>query len=235
MTAERAGNVQWKATTVLIRSDIFTRAEEEGINISGECNRALADRLGIDYSQQQIPEAPAVKPVIIASGPSDGISGPAGTGRRDPLRPVLDAEDPRAPAHVQKMRAEPLPASRKEPAAVPAQKERGEQETRTAGKDIEARRPAGKKGAKKGSQRKGREDVIRRFLEKKIIRTESAGDEVSRIAKDEMYQLFVRFCRADSAGGVPDKRSFTIALKNRFAMEDSTVNGTSCWAHVKLR
>ncbi len=234
MTSQRAGGVQWRATTVLIRADIFTSAQEQGIDISSECNRALADRLGIDYSQQQIPETLPVKPVIIAREPSGSAAGSAGTGKSKQLRPVLNAEDPKAPAHVLKMRAEPVPAAEKPPAATPAGKGQEQQETTIPRERPDARRTGGKE-VKKGPQKKSRDDLIRKFLAKKIVRTESGDAEVSRIAKDEMYQLFVRFCRANPGGTVMDKRSFTVAMKNRFVMEDATADGTSYWIQVKLR
>ncbi|OPY38728.1 MAG: hypothetical protein A4E35_00512 [Methanoregula sp. PtaU1.Bin051] len=235
MTAERAGNARWRATTVHIRSDIFTRAQEKGIDISAECNRVLADRLGIDFSQQQIPETLPVRPVIIASEPAGRTAEPAGTGKKENLRPVLNAEDPRAPAHILKMRAEPVPEPRKEPAAVPVGKVRGEHDQKASTGDSGKRQRPGGKAAKKATQKKGKDDLIRQFLAKKVVHTEPDDTGISRIAKDDMYQLFVRFCRETPGSTIPDKRSFTVALKNRFVMEDYTVDGISCWKNVRLR
>jgi hypothetical protein len=208
MTAQRTGGVQWRKTSVLIRTDIFARAEEEGIDLSSECNRALAGLLGIDYRQQKIPQNAPVTPVIIAKEPAGRAGGSGDGGRKKPLRPVLNADDPLTPAHVLKLKIEPAPAE-------------GQQ--------------AAVKGGRRSPQKKGKDDLIRQFLRKKILRTEPGEGEANRIAKDEMYQIFVRWCRAKPGGAVADKRTFSVALKNRFVMEESTADSTQYWNNVKLR
>ena len=67
MTAHKGDSVQWRHTSVLIRDDIFSSARKKGLNLSHECNQALADRLGLDYHQQQLPSETITEPVIIAS------------------------------------------------------------------------------------------------------------------------------------------------------------------------
>ena len=103
MTSQQSGSVKWHQITVVIRSDILDAARTRGIDISSECNRALAARTGIDFSQQKIPE-PAENPVIIAKEGTEGIRGlQAGSGRKR-IHPVLNAEDPSARDHLMKMK-----------------------------------------------------------------------------------------------------------------------------------
>ena len=237
MTAQRAGEAQWKATTVLIRTDIYSRALDEGIDISSECNKALADRLGIDYRQQKIPVEAAVKPVIVAKEPPARAAGHRDSGGAGPLRPVLNAEDPATPVRLQKMQREP--PARKAPAA-PVVREEAKVEDTAEAKVSERREPAPArhhpaKEMRKTSQKKGKDDKIREFLAKKIERTEPSGGTSDRIAKDEMYQLFLRHARAKAGEGVMDKKAFMIALKNRFVLEEVTVDGVSYWNNVKLK
>ena len=48
MGAEKSAETGWRQVPVLIRSDIMAAAEREHLDISEECTRALAKRLGID-------------------------------------------------------------------------------------------------------------------------------------------------------------------------------------------
>jgi len=236
MTPQRAGGAQWRQTSVLIRADIFARAQEEEIDISSECNRTLADRLGIDYGQQEIPLNAPVTPVIIAKEPA-GHAERAGDGRRKkPLRPVLNAEDPAMPARLLELKREPAPAA--SPPKPEGHKERGDaglQEQAPVPQAAAGDRPAAAKGKKRSLQKKGKDDLIRQFVVKKILRTDPGEGAAHRIAKDEMYQLFVRWCRSKPGVAVPDRRTFSVALKNRFVMEELTADGTQYWNNVKLR
>jgi hypothetical protein len=235
MTAQRTGDVQWRRITVLIRADIFAHAEDQGIDISSECNLALAERLGIDYSQQKIPDSAPVRPVIIAAGPTGSAAGEHGLEKAQ-LRPVLNADDLTAPAHILKMKAGQEPEPRQVTEASAAQREHaGSVEPETVPKVPAAASRSSKKKTDKGLQKKGRDDLIRQFLAKKILRTDAGDPGGARIPKDEMYQLFVRFCRAHPGGQVPDKRSFAVALKNRFVVEEITDGGTPYWINVSLR
>lgn len=239
MTGERDGNGQWRQATVLIRADILARAQEAGIDISSECNRALADRLGIDVSQQKIPEPVKGQPVIIAKEPpAPGTETGSGSRTRN-LRPVLNAEDPRAPAHVMKMKREPLPAVTDPlcPERLPEKMPSPEGPITVPQPTVKAPRSPRHGEQKKEPGRKGKDDLVREFLAKKVIRDESGGAGELRIAKDELYQIFVRFCRATKRqeGPVPDRRAFAIALKNRFVMEDTIADGIQYWNNVKLR
>jgi hypothetical protein len=233
MTAQRAGVTQWKTTTVLIRTDIYSRALDENIDISSECNRALADRLGIDYRQQKIPVEDAVKPVIVAKEPPVRAGEHGGLGRDAPLRPVLNAEDPATPVRLKKMQR--VPTVRKAPAA-PAVREEEKAEVKKP--EHQAPAPARhrpEKEMKKPVLKKGKDNTIREFLSKKIERTEASGGTADRIAKDEMYQLFLRHARTRTGEPVMDKKAFSIALKNRFVLDEATVDGVSYWNNVKLK
>lgn len=237
MTAQRAGEAQWKATTVLIRTDIYSRAMDEGIDISSECNRALANRLGIDYRQQKIPVEAAVKPVIVAKEPPVRAGGHRDSGGESPLRPVLNAEDPATPVRLKKMQREP--PARKAPAA-PVVREGAKAEAGAEGNVPERGEPAPArhhpaKEMKKPSLKKGKDDRIREFLAKTIERTGPSGGTTDRIAKDEMYQIFLRHAGTKAGKAAMDKKAFMIALKNRFVLEEVTVDGVSYWNNVKLK
>lgn len=236
MTAQRTGSAQWRQTTVLIRTDIFERAQEEAIDISSTCNRALADQLGIDYRQQKIPVEQPVRPVIIAKEPAARTAGTGDGGQERRLRPVLNAEDPATPVHLLKMKKDPVPGARSVPATVREEGKKAEpQEPGSVPPAPVLNRQVPESGGKRSPQKKGKDDLIRQFLSRKILRTEAGEGEAPRIAKDEMYQLFRRYCRAKPGGVVPEKRAFSIALKNRFVMEESTADGIQYWNNVKLR
>lgn len=237
MTAQRTGSTQWRQTTVFIRTDIFERAQEEAIDISSTCNRALADQLGIDYRQQKIAAEPQVRPVIIAKEPAERTAGtPDGSGQEKRLRPVLNAEDPATPVHLLKMKKDPSPEARSAPATVREEINRVEpQKPAPALPEPAMKREVPRSAGRRSPQRKEKDDLIRQFLSRKILRTEAGEGGVHRIAKDEMYQLFRRYCRAKPGVMVPEKRAFSITLKNRFVMDESTANGIQYWDNVKLR
>ena len=237
MTSRRAGGEQWRQTTVLIRSDIFTRALEEGIDISKTCNQALGNLLGIDYHQQKIPHMPDVRPVIVAkdAAADRGPAGPSEAGRS--MRPVLNAEDPATPARLLHMRTAPAQKVKHGPVAT-METERRSSPPAPEGVHHGSGQspPPGKGEERKNSARKGREDGIRQFLKRKILRVEEPGEgEINRIEKDEMYRLFTRFCRTKNSSAVPDRKSFSAALKTRYVIDDVTIDGIHYWNNVKLR
>jgi len=241
MTSQQPGSVRWRQTTVLLRSDIFDSARTSGIDISSECNRALAEKMGIDFSQQKIPEH-TENPVIIAKEGAAGMKDSGGGALGKQLHPVLNAEDPSARAHLLKMKKGPVVRPKPGPAPVPA----GVQEETLRNPEAPAKVPAEpapprpaarKKPEGKALPKKGKDDLVRRFVTSRILRTEPGGKEPDRIAKDELYSLFVRWHKenAGKSGTVADKRTFTVALKNRFALEEGIEDGTRYWKNVKLR
>ena len=80
----------------MIRADIFEQAREQKIDISDACNRALAERLGIDYRQQKIPEGTVAEPVIIAPNAAPALPERVHSGSREPDR-LLQSSTPMIP------------------------------------------------------------------------------------------------------------------------------------------
>ena len=223
MGAGKSAGTGWQQTPVLIRSDIIAAAEREHLDISDACNRALAGQLGIDYHpiKKTIPEK--ASRVIIApdAQPSDrAASAPAAP-------PVINAEDPTVPGKVMKEKKERKAPSvtnpripLREPApqrpavpALPAQPAAVPQKT-------------GRKGKK--------EEPIKRFVSTLVVReTEESPDAI--IAKDELYQRFERWCRDHDYATIPDRRVFTVALKNKYALMERTVVGVPSWISIRIK
>lgn len=238
MTARRSQGEQHRQTTVLLRSDILSRAREEGIDISDACNRALGSLLGIDYHQQTIPEGSSVRPVIIAKDTAAAGDRQTGHEPGNSLHPVMNAEDPSTPAKLKKIRKDGIqhkevPETAAESPGLKSQKDRSaEERIRTTA----LLPPEKKRVQKEPPERKGKGDRIRKFLSKKILRIgEPQEGEIHRIPKDEMYHLFLRFSRGKDSSPVPDKRAFSVTLKTRFVLDEITVNGAQYWDNVKLR
>ena len=101
MTGKKESGATWHHTTVVLRSDIYRQALEQGIDISDACNRALASLTGSEYHRQQMEEIPAPPPVIIAKdGSSPHAPGETEKAPSQKLHPVINADDPAAPAKV---------------------------------------------------------------------------------------------------------------------------------------
>ena len=91
--------------------------------------------------------------------------------------------------------------------------------------------PAGKT-KKPAAGKTPKDDGLKKFVSTKITRSD-ADDAV--ISKDDMYHAFARFCREHKVAKVPDRKAFTIALKNKFAFFDKTINGTPSWVNIRLK
>lgn len=235
MTARKGDDPRWRHTSVLIRDDIFSLAQKRGLNLSHECNQALADRLGLDYHQQQLPSETIAEPVIIAAEQKPGPAPHFPPQKEQILPPVLNADDPKTPAKVLLQKKEPaarIPHQKRD--IEPAPKQDKPQDSAVPSRHPKASPHAPKKDNIKSTEKKGRENAVRRFVNEKVVRTDTGGAEGSVVSKDEMYQRFVRWCRAHSVSPVPDKRSFGVAMKNRFVVQDGTVNSEPCWINVKL-
>jgi len=59
--------------------------------------------------------------------------------------------------------------------------------------------------------------------------------EAALLTKDDMYYSFERWCRDHRVLPVPDKKSFSITLKNQFAVKEKMVNGTPTWIGIRLK
>ena len=83
--------------------------------------------------------------------------------------------------------------------------------------------------------RKGKkEDAIKRFVSTRIVReTEESPDAI--IAKDELYQLFERWCRDHDYAAIPDRRVFFVALKNKYALAERSVAGVPSWISIRIK
>ena len=230
MTAHKGDGVQWRHTSVLIREDIFSSARKKGLNLSHECNQALADRLGLDYHQQQLPSETLAEPVIVALEQKPGHANDSLSPQEMTLPPVLNADDPKTPARVLLQKKEPVvhPHHRKNAVAQVPQ----ENKPPSLPQKVSSQDP--KKERAKTSGRKGKENVVKQFVNEKVTRIDAEDGDGSSVPKDEMYQRFVRWCRTHSVSPIPDKRSFGVAMKNRFVIQDSTLNNEPCWINVKV-
>jgi hypothetical protein len=81
------------------------------------------------------------------------------------------------------------------------------------------------------SKKKGKDDILKKFVTTKITRLDTDDAVVS---KDVMYQAFTRWCRDHRIVTVPEQKVFATLLKNKFAITEKTISGTSCWMHVRL-
>jgi len=219
----------WRQTSVIIRSDIYSKAVEMGLDISDELNLRLAGLLGIDYHQQHLADRP--DPAHVFSPADTTVKGDGGILQKTQpalLHPVINADDPASAAKVRKAKRqvtpEPVPTI-----PVPDVSSLPEKDNSPVHPvpDVHKRRVA-----KSGKSKKiGKDDVLKKFVTTKITRVD-ADDAV--ISKDDMYQAFTRWCRDHRIVTVPERRVFATLLKNKFAITEKTINGTSCWVHVRL-
>ena len=230
MTGKKEAGSSWRHTSVIVRADIYAKAHEQGIDISNICNTALAALLGVDYCQQQLDDVPVPRPVIIAENSRPGdLTGHVPAAQVAAHAPVINADDPAASTTVRSIKrqpkAKPVPKEM-EPVPVPA----GKQESATPS-PAQSAAPAGKipKPAA-GKAQKG--EGLKKFVSSMIARSDAADAVIS---KDDMYLAFTRFCREHKIAQVPDRKTFTIALKNKFAFFDKTVSGTPSWINVRLK
>ena len=223
MGAGKSAETGWRQTTVLIRSDIFAAAEREHLDISDACNSALAGQLGIDDHpvKKTIPEK--ASRVIIAQDTAPGDR----AARAPAAPPVINAEDPTVPGKVMKEKKErKAPAVTKQP--PPPQEPAPQRPAVSEPVAIPAR--AAPKTGKKGKK----EEPIKRFVSTLIVReTEESPDAI--IAKDELYQRFERWCRDHDYATIPDRRVFTVALKNKYALMERTVGGVPSWISIRIK
>jgi hypothetical protein len=221
---------QGRQTSVVIRADIFLKAGEMGLDISNECNQALANLVGINYQQQHLNDRAIPDHSILGSG-----TPPKGNERTTPktqapvLHPVINADDPTAIAKVMKAKRQPPEKSVPE-ITVPF-------ELLMAGTSVRPQIPSSGpshagKGKATASEKKGKEETVKKFVTTKIIRTDA---DDAAITKDDMYQAFMRWSRDYRCAAVPERKAFATLLKNKFAITEKTVNGTPCWVNVHLK
>jgi hypothetical protein len=229
MTGTPDNNAVWHRTTILVRADILESARTHKTDINGVCNQALADLLGIDLHQQPIGLLPEPVPVLVAPDVSPATPVKSAQEPRIPLHPVINADDPAAVKKViQAKKLPPVPTA-KSPAEEPA---RGEPRMMQEPKKEAIPVPKSPAKAKVPAGKRGKEDIIKKFVAEKIARGEP--DDAS-VPKDEMYDLFARWCRDQRIAPVPERRRLTIALKNQFALTEKMVAGAPCWQNVRIK
>jgi hypothetical protein len=234
MAGKKEPGLTWRHTTVLVRADIFTQAQEKGIDISDTCNRALADLLGIDYRQQRLDDVPLPSSVIVArdGGGHDHVHSPHPLQKKGPQPPVINADDPKSPAAIAKIRKEspkkvaPAPVS-KEPEKSPVPQDT----VKTPAVKPHAAKPA-PATLKKPAKKTGKEDLVKKFIAVKVIRDDSGE---AAVPKEELYGIFSRWCREQKIGSVPEMKEVTVALKTRFAFKEKNLAGIPSWVHVRLK
>jgi len=228
MAGKKESSALWRQTTVVIRADIFEQANQQKINISEAVNRALAERLGIDYRQQKIPEGTVAEPLIIAPNEAPALPShvPAKPGA-PAAAAIINADDPLAAKAIKSRLLPKEKPARDISAPAPVSAPVPEKET----KPLHALSPATGK-AKKPAPRKKKEDAAKKFFTSMINREDS---DTIHIAKDDLYYTFERWCRNNRVLPVPDKKSFAVTLKNQFAVQENMLNGTPSWIGIRLK
>ena len=219
MSARKVSRITWQQVQVLIRSDIFLGAEEQHIDINDECNTALARRAGVEYDRERPPQTARELPVIVAQEIVPAAAA---------LRPVINADDPTTPAKV--LREKTVAAVPKPHAAHPP----------ASAKDpVPSPHPAHEAGTgkpkKPAADKKKKESAIKKFVSTRIVRVNEDAGTDAVILKDELYQRFERWCREHSITPVPDRRAFTVALKNQYVIAERTIGGEPYWVNIKLK
>lgn len=228
MAGKKESTVLWRPTSVVIRADIFDQAQLQKINISEAVNRALAERLGIDFRQQKIPEGTVAEPVIIAPNEAPALPGQVPVKPGTPTAtPIINADDPQAAKTIKSRHLPIEKPARNEPALAPEPAPVPVKET----PPPHALAPATGK-TKKPAPRKKKEDAAKKFFGSMVLREDS---EDAHISKDDLYYSFERWCRNNRVLPVPDKKSFAVTLKNQFAVKEKMVNGTPTWIGVRMK
>jgi hypothetical protein len=233
MTGKKETGPTWQHTTVVLRSDIYRQALERGIDISDACNRALATLTGSGYDRQQLEEIPAPPPVIIAkNGSSPHTSEEPKKGTSPKLHPVINADDPAALAKVVQAKTPVKKAPEELPTPLPVPAPATPKEKPVAAPLATTKKAAAPKGRDAPAKKRTKGDALKTFFSSKIARTDDAEAPVS---KDELYELFARFCRDHRITPVPERKTVTVALKNQFALTEKLVDGTPCWTGIRLK
>jgi hypothetical protein len=219
---------------VVLREDIYRQALVQGIDISDACNRAIASLTGREYHRQEREEVPPPQPVIIArAGSSPHAPGELKKSRSQKLHPVINADDPAAPARVVQAKAQPLKKAPAEPPApLPAPAPVSPEEKPVADPAATTKKAAVPRGHTASSKKRSKGDTLKTFFSSTIARTDDAGD---RVGKDDLYEIFIRFCHDHRITPVPERRAVTVTLKNQFALTEKLVDGTSCWTGIRLK
>jgi hypothetical protein len=233
MTGKKDTGATWHPTTVVLQSDIYRQALEKEIDISDACNRALAGLTGAEYHPEQRGEVPVPPPVIIAKdGASPRAGGEPKKGPMQKLHPVINAEDPAAPARVVQAKTPAGKVPAESPAPVPAPEPVSPEGKPVTASAAPAKKAADLKEKTAPAKKRSRTNALKTFFSSKIARTDDAG---AAVGKDELYERFSRFCREHRITPVPERKAITSALKNQFALTEKLVNGTPSWTGIRLK
>ena len=229
MAGKRDGSAPWRQTSIVIRADILEQATQQKLDISQTCNQALAERLGIDIRQQKIPEGSLTDPVIIAPNVAHDLPTSLHVNPgASPVLAIINADDPHAAKTVKSRRLLKEKPVRIVPAPVAV--EVPVPEKATLPQSVPSVMGTTTKPA--ASQRKKKDDSTKKFFAAMIIREDS---DASLLPKDDMYYAFERWCRDHRILIIPDKKSFSITLKNQFAVKEQMVNSSPSWVGVQLK
>ena len=219
MSARKVSGIAWRQVRVLIRSDILERSEEQHININDECNAALARKTGVEYTGERPQKTAQELPVIAAQELV-----PAATA----LRPVINADDPTTPAKV--LREKTVAAVLKPHAVHPPASANNPAPSPHPAPEAVAGKPK-----KPAADKKKKESAIKKFVSTRIVRANEDAGTDAVIPKDDLYQRFERWCREHSVTPVPDRRAFTVALKNQYVIAERTIGGEPYWVNIRLK
>lgn len=228
MTGKDKEDAAGQPPVVAIRPDIYRLALKRGIDVSDACNRALASLTGTGYPGTHPDTGPALPPVIIAG--NGGSPQPAAREKKIVSRkanPVINADDPAAPAKLADAKAPVKKATA--PEDIPLQASQAEEPVIR----VTAAHEAGASRRHSAPRKKPPvTEALKTFFSRKISRTGDAGDHVG---KDEFYELFARFCRENRITPVPERRAVTAALKTRFALTETGRDGAQVWTGIRVK
>jgi len=230
MAGKKESTELWRQTVVLIRSDIFEQAQKEGIDISAECNRVLAERTGIDYLKEKMPEEKPAGPVIVADAPERAKVPSVAPAEAKLKTDIINADDPGAPRVVRSRRSH-LAKPVQTPASETSKPAKGSEEIKSPPVPaISSDLP--KKGPKKGKAAQKRGDPVKSFFSAMLSRDDSADAVITR---DMLYAAFSGWCHDNRISPVPDKRTFAVSLKNRCAVQEKNTGGSSSWTGIRFK
>jgi hypothetical protein len=233
MTGKKGSGAAWHQTTIVLQPDIFRQAVAQGIDISDACNRALAGLTGTEYRPLQAAFIPAPPPVIIARDGS--LPRASGEPKKPPvqvLHPVINADDPAAPARVVQGKTPAKKVAAEPPAPLPAAEPAPAKEPSVSAAPHSLKKAPARKGRGTTTGKPSGRDSIKAFFSQNILRTDDPGEIVR---KEELYDRFTRFCHEHRITAVPDRRAVTVALKNQFALTEKITGGQPGWIGIRLK
>jgi hypothetical protein len=228
MAGKKESSTPWRQISIVIRADILEQARQKKIDVSEACNRTLAERLGIDFRQQKIPDGIVLEPVIIAANGKPVLPDPVSPEPGVLAVPaIINADDPKAAKALKSQHPPKGKPARDALAPAPLPPPAPEKEI------VPLRAPALTTGkAKNPAPRKKKDDAVKKFFTSMILREDT---EAAHLVKDDMYYTFERWCRDHRVLPVPDKKSFSVTLKNQFAVKEKMVNGIPTWIGIRLK